>query len=655
MAKKKSRGGFNRRSFLKKAAVATTTPALLSLRTEATPEQTGQTEPPTYARPPSSSAAALEVENPAEYNETEQSRYFINDPGSDFMVDTIKSLGIRYMTSNPGSSFRGLHESVVNYGGNRNPEFITCLHEESAVAMGHGFAKAAGKPLAAACHGTVGLQHAAMAVYNAWCDRAPVIIFAGNRVDAELRRPGVEWAHAVQDAVKPLRDFVKWDAMPLSLQHFAEATVRAYKIATTPPMGPVVIVVDAELQEQAAEHKPELPAFSATVPPQGDENALDEAAQWLINAERPLIIADRLARTPAGMQHLLDLAETLQAPVIDKLGRMNFPTGHYLNQSGLARRHLRDADVILGLELNDFWGSVARVRDLPQREEVSLTRSDVRLISLGAGDVYLKSNYQNFQRFLAVNMAIAGDAEVSLPVLTRLIQEQLSSSQRGKIEQRKAVLQKAFNEMREFNRKAASHAWNARPISTARLCMELWQQIKNHDWSLVSDTFFQSFWPQRLWDFNQHHQFMGGSGGYGVGYGAPAAAGCALANRDEGRLSVNIQSDGDLLYAPGILWTTAHHDIPLLSVIHNNRAYHQEIMHVQRTALRRQRGADGQAKIGNVFEDPKINFSDLAKSMGVWAAGPVEHPDELAPTLERAIDIVSQGSPAVVDVISQPR
>ena len=209
--------------------------------------------------------------------------------------------------------------------------------------------------------------------------------------------------------------------------------------------------------------------------------------------------------------------------------------------------------------------------------------------------------------------------------------------------------------MREFNRKAASHAWNARPISTARLCMELWQQIKNHDWSLVSDTFFQSFWPQRLWDFNQHHQFMGGSGGYGVGYGAPAAAGCALANRDEGRLSVNIQSDGDLLYAPGILWTTAHHDIPLLSVIHNNRAYHQEIMHVQRTALRRQRGADGQAKIGNVFEEPKINFSDLAKSMGVWAAGPVEHPDELAPTLERAIDIVSQGSPAVVDVISQPR
>ena len=655
MAEKKSRDGLDRRSFLKKAAAATATPAFLSLQSGTTPAKTQQAGQDPSTPPPSSAGAALEVENPIEYDEFEQTRYFVTDPGSDFMVDTIRSLDISYITLNPGSSFRGLHESVINYGGNKNPEFITCLHEESAVAMGHGFAKAAGRPLAVACHGTVGLQHAAMAVYNAWCDRAPVIIFAGNRIDAELRRPGVEWAHAVQDAVKPVRDFVKWDAMPLSLQHFAEATVRAYKIATTPPMGPVVIVIDAELQEQPAENKPVIPQYSGTIPPQGDEGALEEAALRLIRAEHPLIIADRLARTPAGMNHLLELAETLQLPVIDKLGRMNFPTDHYLNQSGLARRYLRQADVVLGLELTDFRGSVARVRDLPQREEVSFVKPDVYLISLGVGDLYLKSNYQNFQRFLPVNLAIAGDAEQSLPVLTELILKKLSLSQRGTIERRKVGLQKTFNEMREYNRKAASHAWNARPISTARLCMELWQQIKDHDWSLVSDTFFQSFWPQRLWDFRQHHQFMGGSGGYGVGYGAPAAAGCALANRDRGRLSVNIQSDGDLLYAPGILWTTAHHDIPLLSVIHNNRAYHQEIMHVQRTALRRQRGADGQAKIGNVFDDPEINFSELAGSMGVWAAGPIDHPDELAPALQRAVEIVSQGAPAVVDVISQPR
>ena len=359
MTEKKSPDGLDRRSFLKKAAVATTTPALLSLRTGAARTKTQPAEPSTPVPPPSSNTAALEVENPSEYNEAEQSRYFIDNPGSDFMVDTISSLGINYLASNPGSSFRGLHESVINYGGNKNPEFITCLHEESAVAMGHGFAKASGKPLAVACHGTVGLQHAAMAVYNAWCDRAPVIIFAGNRIDAELRRPGVEWAHAVQDAVKPIRDFVKWDAMPLSLQHFAEATVRAYKIATTPPMGPVVIVTDAELQEQTAESRPVIPKFSETIPPQGDQGALEEAAQLLIKAEHPLILADRLARTPAGMKHLLELAETLQAPVVDKLGRMNFPTDHYLNQSGSARRYLREADVILGLELNDFWGSVA--------------------------------------------------------------------------------------------------------------------------------------------------------------------------------------------------------------------------------------------------------------------------------------------------------
>src|SRR5580692_6572149 len=170
-------------------------------------------------------------------------------PGSDFMVDVIKALGFEYIFANPGSSFRGLHESVINYGGNKAPEFLTCCHEESSVAMGHGYAKIEGKPVCVLAHGTVGLQHASMAIYNAYVDRAPVFMVIGNTLDAATRRPGVEWAHSVQDAGVLVRDFTKFDDAPMSLQHFAESAVRAYKIATTPPTMPVLLVADGDLQE----------------------------------------------------------------------------------------------------------------------------------------------------------------------------------------------------------------------------------------------------------------------------------------------------------------------------------------------------------------------------------------------------------------------
>jgi thiamine pyrophosphate-dependent acetolactate synthase large subunit-like protein len=203
-------------------------------------------------------------------------------------------------------------------------------------------------------------------------------------------------------------------------------------------------------------------------------------------------------------------------------------------------------------------------------------------------------------------------------------------------------------------RQAAAVGWDAKPISTARLCAELWAQIDGADWSLVSDASFVSNWPQRLWNFDKHYRFIGASGGYGVGYGAPASTGAALANRQHGRLSVAIQNDGDLMYASGILWTAAHHRIPLLSVMHNNRAYHQETMHVVRMASRHQRGPD-RAGIGTTLQDPNIDYSKLAQSMGVYAEGPVTDPANLGPAIRRALDVVRRGEPALVDVVTQPR
>ncbi|HSG63705.1 MAG TPA: thiamine pyrophosphate-binding protein, partial [Gammaproteobacteria bacterium] len=284
--------------------------------------------------------------------------------GSDFMVDVIKSLDFEFVCANPGSSFRGLHESIINYGGNRAPELITCLHEESSIAMAHGYFKAEGKPLAVMAHGTVGLQHASMAIYNAWCDRVPVYLILGNHSDAALRR-SAEWYHGVQDAALMVRDYTKWDDTPWSLTHFAESAIRGYKVALTPPMAPVVLVLDGHLQEEPIPKSASLPVPRLTLPspPQGDSAAVEETARLLVDAEFPVIVADRYARTAEGMRLLVELAESLQAAVIDQGSRMNFPSRHPLNQSERGGAMIAQADVVLGLELVDYWATVNSLRD----------------------------------------------------------------------------------------------------------------------------------------------------------------------------------------------------------------------------------------------------------------------------------------------------
>jgi len=632
----------NRRNFLKGAA-ATGAAAMVPV---SRPAGAQETRPSKISAP---SAAAREAENGAAASGVEV--LTADRPGGDFMVEVLKSLGFEYVCANPGSSFRGLHESIINYGGNRNPEFITCCHEESSVAMAHGYAKIEGKPACVFAHGTVGLQHAAMALYNAYCDRAPVYMIVGNAVDAASRRPGVEWEHSVQDAASMVRDFVKWDDLPASLPHFGESAVRAYKIAMTPPMMPVLLVADLDLQENPhPEAWPRIPKLTLARPPQGDSGSVAEVAKMLVDAEIPVLIAGRVARTPAGMKALLELAETLQAPVIDQNERMNFPSRHPLNQSS-SRGLIAQADVIVGLELTDFWGTVNSFRDQVHKSSRRLTKSDAKLVSITTGDLYLKSNYQDFERFPEVDVAIAADAEETLPALTEAVKRLLSADRKRAFEQRGVKFAAAHQKALEAARVEASYAWDASPISTARMASEIWAQIKDKDWSLVSGG---GGWPSRLWAFDKHYQHIGGAGGAGVGYGAPASLGAALANRKYGRLSVTIQNDGDLMYAPGVLWTAAHHNIPLLSVMHNNRAYHMEVMHIQRMANRHQRGIEN-AGIGTTLVDPNIDYATVAKGMGVYAEGPILEAKNLGPALQRALAVVEKGEPALVDVVTQPR
>src|SRR5712692_1623132 len=630
----RSEGGIDRRSFLKGAAagVAAAVGGKLTVMSDASAA--------TPAEKPNGPARSL-------------SETIISRPGSDFMVDVIKAIGLEYIAANPGSSFRSLQESIINYGGNKKPEFLTCLHEESSVAMAHGYAKAAGKPMGILAHGTVGLQHAAMGVYNAWCDRVPIIMFAGNGVNAATRRPGVEWYHSVQDPAAMLRDFLKWDDQPGSLQHFAESTVRAYKIATTSPMEPVLVIADMDLQEQPVEHKEALkiPKLTLAIPPQGDSAALREAAKMLVAAESPVILADRAARTQEGIKRMVQLAEALGAPVVDLGGRMNFPTMHALNLSNMKGPLIRNADVVLALEVAATWGQLNSV-GAPYHDYRRLAKPDVKVISISLADTYMKSNYQDMQRFAPVDLSITGDAEATLPGLIEEIKKATSGGRKSAFNQRAETLRTQHDSMMQEARTAASYGWDVSPVTTARLAAEVWGVIKNEKWSLlVSD---RVNWAKRLWPATEYHHLLGGSGGAGVGYNAPASVGAALANKAKGLISVTFQPDVDLLYAPGVLWTAAHHKIPLLFVMYNNRGYIQETMHLQRMAALHNRRSD-QAGIGTLLDNPHVDFAKLAQALGVWSEGPVSDPAALAPALKRALGVVKGGAPALVDVICQAR
>jgi acetolactate synthase-1/2/3 large subunit len=656
MARKNTGPKVDRRKFLAGFVAAGAATAVKPPAAHAADSAAQNAPRPPSALPPSAKTVEAETKTPRELARVP------GIPGSDFMVDVIKTLDIKYLPANCASSFRAIHESLINYGGNRMPEYLTCMHEESAVGMAHGYFKACGKPLMTLCHGTVGLQHATMAIYNAWCDRVPVIIVGGNELDAATRPPGVPTIHSAQDINALVRDFTKWDDTPVSLQHFSQSFVRAYKIAMTPPFGPVMIALDSGLQQEPMKNHGDrlyIPRYVPTAPPQGDSGAVKEAARLLANAQNPVIVADRAARTPNGVALLVQLAELLQARVIDQANRMNFPRTHYLSAGATA---VNNADVILGLELTDFWATVNSFTDNGGNGGIGTNSTRIKpgtkLISITSVDFNTKSNYQDFQRFQEIDVPMAADAEATLPALIEAVKSAISNERKAAIAQRADGLRKANAEMRERARQAAAVGWDSSPISTARMVMETYAAIKDLDWSLVSAESPRFDWQLRLWPIEKHHQWLGRSGGYGVGYAAPASVGAALANRDLGRFSVCFQPDGDLMYAPGVLWTAAKHKIPLLSVMHNNRGYHQEVMHLQRMSNFRNRVANTGGDMGPVgtrIENPDIDYRKLAESMGWWAKGPIKDPALLGPALKEAVAVVRSGQPALLDVWTQPR
>jgi acetolactate synthase-1/2/3 large subunit len=647
MAKVKHR--VDRRGFLKGAAAGAAASAAAIVVPAAVPVTAAAAEPTdgTVPRRLTPEDAAIIDLAETEPLPVEPDLMTVDDPGSDFMVDVFKTLGFEYIAANPASSFRGLQESFVTHGKNTSPEWLTCCHEESAVNMANGYYAVSGKPMAVITFAPSGLHHATMGIYGSFTGHSPTYIMVANYADAAMRRPGADWGgHSVGDPAALARDFLKWDDQPVSLQHFAESAVRAYKMAMTEPRGPVMVVLDATLQENPVPDRSKLhiPKLTLARPPSGDPAAVAEVAALLVAAENPVIIAGDIARDEEGSKLLVELAETLQAPV--QGGGRDMPNRHPLSGGG----SVRNADVILALNLVRLYSVLNNFKDQQERTSTSVIRPGTKVITISAYDLNMKANYQNVDRFAEVDLAIAADPQATLPSLIEACKKLITADRRRLFDERGKRLAAASAQALERARVECTYGWDDSPISQPRLAMELWDVIKSKDWASVGGS-------HRLWNHDKFYRTMGSANGGGVGGSLPIGIGGALAHRRDGRLCVRFQQDGDMMYVSGALWTATHHRIPMLFVMHNNRAYHQELMHLQRMANRRQRGVDNAHSgfTGTTLRDPDIDFAQLARSMGAYAEGPISNPKDLRPALLRAVERVEKGDVAFLDTVTQPR
>ena len=638
MAKKN--GSLNRRGFLKGAAAGAAAGAA-SLVTPSTPAeaQIGGNVAPVIPAPSRQQLAreAGAVRPPANVRAVQR-------PGSDLMVQVLKDMGLEYVAANPGSSFEGLQESFINYGNppNNTPEFITALHEESAVTMAHGYGKAEGRPMIALLHGTIGVQHAAMSIYQAYYDRTPVLMIAG-------RDEGFIAAHTAHDMAAMVRSFTKWDAQPKSLEESLTALQRAYNEAITPPMGPTLVVLDTELQKEEA-HEMKVPAYR---PPQItgiDSSRAREIAKGLLDAQNPRIAVGRL-RTPQGVKSAVELAELVGASTSTSAtnGPMSFPQRHPLCGPGANAPY----DYTLGLETTGAQASILglSLATLLNRDTANVGFGGITPGAGGRGGRGGAAAANNAP-------AIQADAEASLPLIIDEVKRQLTADNRRVIDERKAkhaeANQKAHIEALTQAVQAKRNGWDSTPVATARIYAELWPLIKNEDWCLASPSGFSGGHNAQLWEHNKPYSYLGGQGAGGMGYGAPASVGAALAAKSRNRIVINVQTDGDLNYAPGVLWTAVHHKLPMLTVMHNNRAWHQELMFVEYMCGVRGRGTD-RGHIGTSLRDPFIDYAKMAAGYGMTSEGPITDPTKLAAAFKRGVESVKRGEPYMIDVITQPR
>jgi thiamine pyrophosphate-dependent acetolactate synthase large subunit-like protein len=546
--------------------------------------------------------------------------------GSDVVAETLRALDIPYIALNPGASYRGLHDSIVNFLGNEGPQMLLCLHEEAAVAIAHGYAKVTGRSMAAAVHSNVGLFHATMAIFNAWCDRMPIVVLgATGPVDAVKRRPWIDWIHTARDQGAIVRHYTKWDDQPASAGAAREALLRAYWLANTAPRAPVYINLDAEVQEgKLPEPLPpvDIARFIPPISTAAPADMVAKAADMLKAAKRPLIYAGRVSRSEEGWNARIALAETLNAHVVSdmKVGAA-FPTDHPL-YAGATRGVAPDsfeADVVLSLDWVDLGGALKGGGSGCKVIQVSL-------------DQNLHNGWSmDYQALPPVDLFLAADPDAVVPALLAALGADAKPRYTPiyRPAEPKQLGEDLTNEHLAY---ALREAVGEREVTLAHLPLS---------------------WDATWWPFRHPLDQVGSDGGGGVGGGPGISVGVALALKGSGRLPIGICGDGDFMMGVTALWTAVHYRLPLLIVVANNRSFFNDELHQERVARIRNRPVENRW-IGQRISDPDIDMATIARGQGALGFGPLTSMKELKSTFEEAIKAVEEGNVAVVDVRVKP-
>jgi acetolactate synthase-1/2/3 large subunit len=535
--------------------------------------------------------------------------------------------------------------------------------------MAEGYYLATGRPQATLVHNIVGLQHASKAIYEAWLNQAPMIIIGGTGpLDSTHRRPWIDWIHTAQVQGQIVRDYVKWDDQPQGALSVAESILRAYQIAMTEPRGPVYLCLDVELQESRLPDGfviPDVARHGLAASPAGNPQAIAEAATLLRQASWPVLLVEGLGRTPGGPEALRSLSELLGAPVVELGSSFNLSNVHPLNLTGAREETLKDADLIVAVGVKDLEAALKRPVAEPgggqarlprgragyNRRYESVIADDTKLVRIGLADYGIKAWTSSYGRLLPADVAILGSEPQVLGELARACEGGIDGALRTRISERAARAEEIHDVAeRRLRADLKERWWSQKPTSTARLAAEIWDVIRDQDWVLVHGSL--SGWERRLWEISDGARCVAGGGGTGTGMGV--AMGVALAFRGTGKVCVSIQNDGDLLYTPGSLWTAAHHEIPMLVVMFNNRSYFQDVGHQRAITTMRQRSLDN-VGVGVALDSPATDFATLARSFSLYGEGPIVDPDDIHAALERGVKLVKDGKFALIDTITQSR
>jgi len=557
--------------------------------------------------------------------------------GSDVAAQMLRKFDIPYVALNPGASYRGLHDSLVNHLGNEKPEMLMCLHEEHAVAIAQGYAKATGKPMAVVLHANVGLMHGSMAIFNAFCDRQPMMILgATGPVDAALRRPWIDWLHTAQDQGALIRNFTKWDDQPSSMHAIPESMLRAWQMTRSAPSAPVYICLDAAVQEQEVESPvriPELSRYEASAPPRANADSLDAVVDALKSAQKPVILFGRCARTQEAWNQRVELAERLGARMMSdlKAGTM-VPSNHPLHVdvpfNGLskpAKKELLDSDVILSLGWIDLDGIL--------RQGYGEDPVTAKVIHAGL-DQHLHNGWGKEHLGLPatdINMLCSPDTLVT-DLLDKLSAEKPKTSHRYNND--KPVMPDSNDSL------------NIRHIAVA-----LRKSVGTE--TPVTFPALARSWPADLWPHTHPLEYLGKDGGGGIGSGPGISIGAALALRDNDNLVVSVLGDGDTTMSINALWTAGKYQIPLLMIIANNRSYFNDELHQEGVAKIRDRNPANRW-VGQQVDNPAPDIAKLAEAQGVHGIGPVTTVDALQSAMDEAVALVKSGKPCVLDVHIDP-